>query len=421
MLLLVLLAPVADAAPEPIAFFTLADATVATGRDVVADATESLPSDEATNITEYAWRWEPDGEFAPGNATERHSYGAAGAFVVTLRITDDAGRVAFANQTVLVTGSAPSAYFTYTQREERGGLYVEVDAQHSSPSRGASRVVKYEWRWGDGEGFVEGNVSESHFYDKPGSYLIELRVTDDEGRQDTEDRSIRVKTTFFTNMRVVLANWEGFLLGARVTLYLAVVSTVAGFALAIVVAMLRISRLALLRLPALWYIEVIRGTPLLLQLIIVYLVLPQFGLKLSLLNSAIVALVVNTSAYQAEAMRAGIQAIPTGQMEAATGLGMSYLQSMRHVILPQAFRLTLPALGNEFIILLKDTSLASTIGVLELTKAGTLLAGRTFLVLESLLVVGVLYFVMTYTLSLGLRRLERRLAIPGLGLGGGAH
>lgn len=421
VLLALLLAPLAGAAADPIAFFTLTDATVATGRDVVADARESQPSDQATNISEYAWRWAPEEEFQPGNVSERHAYSAAGVFVITLRVTDDAGRVGFANQSVLVTGAAPSAYFTYTQRAEDGGLRVEVDAEFSSPSRGASRVAKYEWSWGDSDaGFAEGNATDAHFYDTPGNYRIQLRVTDDEGRQDVYAQDILVKSTFFTRMGVALRNWEGFLLGARLTLYLAIVATIVGFVLAILVALMRISHLPLLRLPALWYIEVIRGTPLLLQILIAYLVLPQFGLKLSILNSAIVALVVNTSAYQAEAMRAGIQAIPTGQMEAATSLGMTYLQAMRHIILPQAFRLTLPALGNEFIILLKDTSLASVIGVLELTKAGQILAGRTFLVLESLLVVGILYFVMTYTLSLGLRRLERRLAIPGLGVTG-AH
>lgn len=409
--------PSASAAAEPLAFFTIADPTVGTGRDVVVDASDSRPSDDATNITEYAWRWEPTGAFEPGNATARHAYNASGVFAITLRVTDDAGGVGFADQSVLVIGATPTSYFTMTQREERGGLFVEVDAKYSSPSRGASRIAKYEWSWGDAEGFVEGNESDSHFYARPGQYRVQLRVTDDEGRVDTEGQTILVRSTFFTRMRVVLGNWDGFLLGARLTLYLAVVATVVGFALAILVAMLRISHLPLLRVPALAYIEVIRGTPLLLQILIAYLVLPQFGLKLSILNSALVALVVNTSAYQAEAMRAGIQAIPTGQMEAATSLGMTYVQAMRHVILPQAFRLTLPALGNEFIILLKDTSLASTIGVLELTKSGTILASRTFLVLESLLVVGLLYFAMTYTLSLGLRRLEKRLAIPGLGIG----
>jgi polar amino acid transport system permease protein len=96
---------------------------------------------------------------------------------------------------------------------------------------------------------------------------------------------------------------------------------------------------------------------------------------------------------------------------------MTNMQSMRHVILPQAFRLTLPPLGNEFIILLKDTSLVSVIGVVELTKVGQIFSAQTFLVIETWLGVALLYFLMTYALAVGLRRLEKRLAIPGLGMG----
>ena len=416
-LLLVLFVPSALAAADPVAFFSLAPDRVATGRPVTADARGSAPSDGAT-IVEYAWRWSADGSFEPGNESARHEYAADGVHVVTLRVTDSAGRVAFANQTLQVTGDAPSAYFTYTFAEERGGLLVTVDAEFSEPSDGASRIARYEWDWGEeGSAFVVGNATETHFYDAPGSYRIALRVTDDQGRTDELEQAIVVKSTFWTRMRIVGANWEGFLLGAKVTLQLAVVSTVVGFALAVVVALLRISRVKLLRWPALAYIEVIRGTPLLVQLLVAYLVLPEIGVRLSIYNAGLVALIVNTSAYQAEAIRAGIQGIPTGQMEAAVSLGMTYPQAMRRVILPQAFRLTLPALGNEFIILLKDTSIVSVIGLIELTKAGQFLANRTFIVLETFLVVAAIYFVMTYTLSLALRRLERRLAVPGLGMG----
>lgn len=420
LVLLVLLAPSALAASDPVAFFSLSAARVSSGRDVTADATLSEPSDGAGNITEYAWRWSAAENFTVGNESERHAYPAAGVHVVTLRITDAAGKIAFANQSVLVTGAAPSAYFTYTAREERGGLVVEVDARFSEPSRGADRIVTYEWSWGDAEEgarFLAGNATDSHFYAAPGTYRIDLRVTDDQGRSDTEGQQIQVKSTFWTRLRVVGTNWEGFLLGAKVTLQLAVVSTVVGFVLAVALALLRISRFKLVSLPALAYIEVIRGTPLFVQILVSYLVLPEIGIKLSIFNAGLLALIVNTSAYQAEAIRAGIQAIPTGQMEAAVSLGMTYPQAMRRIIIPQAFRLTLPALGNEFIILLKDTSLVSVIGLIELTKAGQFLANRTFIVVETFLVVAAIYFVMTYTLSYGLRKLEKRLAVPGLGLG----
>lgn len=400
-------------ADGPVAFFTLTPSEISTGRAVTADASASGPG-----VVEYAWRFEGEA-YAPGNATSTHEYRQGGVHVVGLRVTDAQGRVAFANQSVLVTGAAPSAYFTLTLIEERGGLLVMVDATFSEPSRGASRIVRYDWSWGDGTRTEDGNATESHFYDAPGAFVVALTVTDDEGRVDTSENRVNVPSTFATRMGQVWSDREAFLRGALITLQLAIATTVLGFVLAVVLALLRISKLAVLRWPAAWYIEFIRGTPLLVQILIAWLVLPFVGVKLPILWAGGLALVVNTSAYQAEAIRAGIQGIPSGQMEASASLGMTYLQSMRHVILPQAFRLTLPALGNEFIILLKDTSLVSVIGVYELTQVARVFSARTFIVVEAWLAVALIYFVMTYALSTGLRRLERRLAIPGLGLQGG--
>lgn len=411
----------AQAEDEPLAFFTIANPVTATGRAVRVDAAESRPSSLGTNITEYAWRWNATGDYEPGNATTQHNYSAAGVHLVGLRVTDDAGAVAFANQSVLVKGSLPEAYFQLAFSEEDDGLLVQVNATFSSASRGASRIVSYEWDWDGPDGplpFAEGKVEDSHFYEKPGAYTILLRVTDDQGRVDTTSEPIVFRSTFFTRMAEVLGEWDAFLRGAWLTLRLAVVATAIGFALAVLVAMLRISHLAVLRWPALAYIEVIRGTPLFVQILAIWLVLPEFGIRLGILYSGALALIVNTSAYQAEAIRGGIQSIPTGQMEAATSLGMTYLQAMRHVVVPQAFRLTLPPLGNEFIILLKDTSLLSVIGVFELTQVGRVFSANTFLVLETWIGVAAMYFVMTYTISVLLRRWERKLAIPGLGLSG---
>lgn len=398
------------------AFFTLSAATVRTGVPVTADASASRA--EGAEIEEYAWRWTEEGEFEPGERRQAHEYEQAGVHVVTLRLTDSLGRVAFANQTLLVRGETPTADFFIEVNEETAfGRRVVVNATFSYAPEG-SRIVRYEWRWDAGEEFVEGNATEEHFYAEPGRHVVTLRVVDELGRTAVESEPVVVETTFLTRLAALWAERALFWRGALMTLYLAVVSTVVGFFLAVLVALLRIAKLPLLRWPAAWYVEVVRGTPLFVQILIAWLVLPQVGLKLSVLQAGLLALVVNTSAYQAEAIRAGIQAIPTGQMEAATGLGMTHLQAMRHVILPQAFRLVIPPLGNEFIILLKDTSLVSVIGLVELTQAAQIFANRTFLVLEAFVGVALVYFVMTYTLSLGLRRLERRVAIPGLGLGG---
>lgn len=415
-----LLFPSALAAATPTAFFTLSPASVGAGAPTRADASDSRPSDEATRIVEYAWDWNATGEFLPGDRIQTRAFNASGLHVVALRVTDDAGLVGFVNQTLLVKGSLPEADLFPVFDTTDEGLRATVNATFSFPSVGATRIVTYEWDWGEGEGFFVGNVSETHLYAKPGTYTIVLRVTDDAGRTDTEAEPVVFRSTFGSRMLIVAGDWESFARGARLTLVLAVGATVLGFLLAVALAVARVSRFRLMRWPAAVYIEFIRGTPLLVQILVAWLVLPQLGLHLTPLYAGALALVVNTSAYQAEAIRGGIQGIPTGQMEAAISLGLTYPQAMRRVVLPQAFRLTLPPLGNEFIILLKDTSLVSVIGVVELTKIATIFSAQTFLVLEAWLGVALVYFVMTYTLSVGLRRLERKLAIPGLGLQGAA-
>lgn len=422
LLALVLLAPSALAQTGgPVAYFTLSTDPANTGVPVTADARESQPGPGA-RIAEYAWAWGNDAaEYAPGNATASSTFSAGGLQNVSLRVTDTEGGVAFFNRTVLVKGAVPDAYFHVLQREEDGSLHVTVNATFSQPSLGARRVVKHEWDFGLGEGYREGNVTEEVVFDDPGQYRISLRVTDDEGRVGVENGFVAFRSTFFERVARVLAQHENLLEGARLTLILAVGTTVAGFVLATVLAMMRVSRHALLRWPAAFYIEVVRGVPLLVLILSIWLALPFVGIRLPILWSGAVALIINTAAYQAEAIRGGIQAIPTGQMEAATSLGMTNMQAMRHVVLPQAFRLTLPPLGNEFIILLKDTSLLSAIGVYELTQVGKVFSGQTFLVLETWVVIAAIYFVMTYSLSLGLRHLEKRLAIPGLGMGGASH
>lgn len=383
-----------------------------TGKSVAVDARLTTG-----DITEYAWSWGDEPTFELANASAVHVYKEAGVFVITLRATDASGASAFANQSVLVIGSLPSAYFQFDKQVERdGGIEVVVNATFSEPSRGAARIVNYSWDWDEGAGLQRGNVTQSHFYAKPGAFTITLRVVDDQGRANNGTQPVVVRSTFVTRMGEVWKERAFFWKGAKLTVELAVVTTILGFAIAVLLAIMRISRLAIFRWPAAIYIEFIRGTPLLVQVLVAWLVLPQLGLKLDILYAGALALIVNTSAYQAEAIRAGIQGIPTGQMEAALSLGMTHLQAMRRVILPQAFRLTLPALGNEFIILLKDTSLVGVIGVVELAQVGRIISARTFLVLEVFLFVAMVYFVMTYALSSALRWLEQRLAIPGLGV-----
>ncbi len=193
------------------------------------------------------------------------------------------------------------------------------------------------------------------------------------------------------------------------TLKLSFFGVLLGTALGVVFALLRISGFWLLRFLASAYIEVIRGTPMLVQIVIIYYGLSEFGVNLPAFVAGVIALTINSSAYMAEVFRAGIGAIDKGQMEAARSLGLSRGQALRYVVIPQAFRNMLPAIGNEFIIIIKDSSLVSTIGIAEILYNAQVIRGTTFIPLEPLLVAAAIYFVMTFTLSKLLGALERKL------------
>jgi polar amino acid transport system substrate-binding protein len=157
------------------------------------------------------------------------------------------------------------------------------------------------------------------------------------------------------------------------------------------------------------YVEVYRGTPLLIQLFILYYGLPNIGIALSPLGAAIIGLGMNYAAYEAEVYRGGIEAVPKGQMEAALSLGMPSSLAFRRVLLPQAFRISLPAVTNDFIALFKDSSIVSVIAMVELTKTYGILAATTLRYFELGLIVAILYFGMSYPLSVLARRLEKKL------------
>ncbi|SDC52708.1 polar amino acid transport system permease protein [Paenibacillus sp. UNCCL117] len=210
-----------------------------------------------------------------------------------------------------------------------------------------------------------------------------------------------------------------FLNGAKITLLLAFFTIILGVIFGLIFCLMRMSRVWPLKAMAASYIEFIRGTPFLVQLFLIYYGLPNLGVKLpdfSLMgvsfpdfSFAVIALSINSSAYVAEVFRAGIQAIDKGQMEAARSLGLSHVQAMRFIVLPQAFKNVLPALGNEFIIVVKDSSLVSVIGIGELMYSFDTVRGNTFQTFGPLAVVALIYFVMTFTLSKLLGLAERRM------------
>ena len=207
--------------------------------------------------------------------------------------------------------------------------------------------------------------------------------------------------------------WKVFLIeGISNTLILTCIAVSLGAILGTFVAMLKMSRFRLLRFIITAYVEIIRGTPILLQLYIFYFALPQMlpFLKLSPFMWVAIAMCVNSSAYVSEVIRSGIQAVDKGQTEAARSLGLSAGQTMRKVILPQAIKNILPALGNEFIMILKETSLASTFYLGDLMTSYLLVKGATYLGFECLIIVGVIYFCLTYPLSKVVGYFEKRMA-----------
>ncbi len=160
----------------------------------------------------------------------------------------------------------------------------------------------------------------------------------------------------------------------------------------------------------------IRGTPLLVQLFIIYFGLPSLGIVLSPLHSALLGLSLNSGAYQAEYLRGSIQAIPSGQMTAARTLGMTKLQSIKNVVLPQALRISIPAWSNEVIYLFKYTSIAYIIQVRELTKEGELIASRNFRYTEIFLIIALIYLIFTFVMTEIIDRITKRMSIPGIGV-----
>ena len=206
--------------------------------------------------------------------------------------------------------------------------------------------------------------------------------------------------------------WDKFLLtGMGYTLSLAAITVLVGAILGSLIALLRMSKIPPFRWIAGIYTEIIRGTPMLLQLYLFYFALPQlipFLNKKQYLCVAI-ALVCNSAAYVSEIIRSGIQAVDIGQTEAARSLGMSSKLTMTQIILPQAIKNILPALGNEFIMIVKDTSLASTFFIGDLMTQCLLIKGATYLTMEPLIMVAIVYFVLTFILTNLLAVFERRL------------
>lgn len=203
--------------------------------------------------------------------------------------------------------------------------------------------------------------------------------------------------------------WEGLTVTLRVTLFSVILGIVIGFLIAIIRSTYdKTGKMKILNFICSVYLTVIRGTPVVVQLLIIYFVI--FGsVDINKIVVAIMAFGINSGAYVAEIFRSGIMSIDNGQFEAGRSLGFNYTQTMRYIIMPQAFKNVLPALGNEFIVLLKETSVSGYIALQDLTKGGDIIRSRTYDAFMPLLAVALIYLVMVMIFTKLVNILERRL------------
>lgn len=214
-------------------------------------------------------------------------------------------------------------------------------------------------------------------------------------------------------IKIVTRYWDVFLIkGLSTTLALSAIAVFFGAIIGMLLAFGKMGKSRILRGIITAYVEIIRGTPSLLQVYVGYFVVPLLlpSLNVSTYASVAIALTINSSAYVSEVIRSGIQAVDKGQTEAARSLGLTQSQAMIKVVLPQAVKNILPALGNEFITIIKETSLASTFFVGDLMTSYLTVNGKEFLPLQCLLIVGIIYFILTFILGRGVSALERRLS-----------
>ena len=213
-------------------------------------------------------------------------------------------------------------------------------------------------------------------------------------------------------MDIIVSALPYLLQGLQVTLYIFIFAIILGFLIGLVVAMLRLAPFKILNWIAKIYVDAIRGTPFIVQLFFIYFGINSLQfISLNNTTAGIITVAINAGAYFAEIIRAGIQSIDKGQTEAARSIGFTSAQTMRFIILPQAFRRMLPTITNQSIISLKDTSLLSIIGIADLTQQGQIQASATFEAFKIWLIVGVVYFIVIYLLTLLANFIERRVQL----------
>lgn len=198
--------------------------------------------------------------------------------------------------------------------------------------------------------------------------------------------------------------------GLLVTIKISIISIIIAVILGIIFGIFSISKNKILKTLSIIYLYIIRGTPLMVQALIIYFgIAPLIVQKSNPMYCAIIALALNAGAYMSEIFRAGIQAIDVGQMEASRSLGLGYFKTMQKIILPQAIKVMIPSIINQFIVTIKDTSILTVITIRELTSSGQIIVARNFKPLETYAIVGMMYFILITALSILSKYIERRL------------
>lgn len=298
----------------------------------------------------------------------------------------------------------------------------------------ATQKIEYVWRWNrtpiyfayqdDIEIISEIDGEVASITTKGENVIVKVKGVGEEEDYEVPQSALKVTEGDFISPGDVLGSYQKWkpgllVIGLWITLKLSVIATILGVIIGIIGGMCRISKNPALRWSSIVYIELIRGSPLMVQILIWYFVLgtlindilASYGLgRVPAFWYGVASLACFAGAYVTEIVRAGIQSIHKGQTEAARSLGMSYAQSMRYIILPQALRRILPPLAGQFISLIKDSSLLGIIAIRELTKAAREVVTATLQPFEVYLLLGLLYLVLTFSLSMYVQHLERRMA-----------
>jgi polar amino acid transport system substrate-binding protein len=278
------------------------------------------------------------------------------------------------------------------------GLLQQINtALDSMKQDGTLRKIYTDWG-------IYNNATAQAFGDR------EPIVSESGARYQDYLDAVRTEHTFRQRIDQYKLYLPLLLQGALVTLEISVLSMALAIGLGLMLAVLRVFGPAFIAWPVIGFIEVIRGTPLLIQLFIIFYGLPSIGIKFSPLWAAVIGLGLNYAAYEAENYRAGIQSIPRGQLDAALALGLTRIQTIRKIVLPQAVRLVIPPVTNDFIALLKDSSLVSVITMVELTKMYDQLAATNYDYIGVGLLTAAIYFVLGLPIARISRTLEARLA-----------